>query len=136
MVSPYRQKQVILVRKDLKMRRGKEIAQSCHASLAAILNLGTFEHSYINGATELNIPVAPQFQDWLEDKFAKICVTVQSEEELLHYYSLAKAAKIPCSLILDEGLTEFGGIKTYTCAAIGPWTSDVIDPITKDLKLY
>ncbi len=135
-MSPYKQKQVILIRKDLKMRRGKEIAQSCHASLAAILNLGKFEQDLLDLNVQLSIPVAPQFQDWLQDKFAKICVTVQSEEELKHYYELARKANIPCSLILDEGLTEFGGVKTYTCAAIGPWTSDVIDPITGKLPLY
>ncbi len=132
MVSPYKQKQVILVRKDLKMRRGKEIAQSCHASLAALLNWGSFN----NEVDCFKLPINDEFKDWLLDKFAKICVTVQSEEELIHYYNLAKQAGIPCSLILDEGLTEFGGIKTYTCAAIGPWTSDVIDPITGKLPLY
>lgn len=131
-MSPYKQKQVILVRKDLKMRRGKEIAQSCHASLAALLNWGHFN----NENDCFKLPVNPEFQEWLQDKFAKICVTVNSKEELRKYYDMAVEAGIPCSLILDEGLTEFGGIKTYTCAAIGPWTSDVIDPITKDLKLY
>lgn len=134
-MSPYKQKQVILVRKDLKMRRGKEIAQSCHASLAALLNWGFYDRPKF-GQSAFVLPIEKQFQDWLEDKFAKICVTVQSEEELLHYYQLAKDAGIPCALILDEGLTEFGGVKTYTCAAIGPWTSDVIDPITGKLPLY
>ena len=131
-MSPYKQKQVILVRKDLKMRRGKEIAQSCHASLAALLNWGRFN----NENDCFHLPVNPEFRDWLLDKFAKICVTVQSEEELLHYYNQAKEAGIPCALILDEGLTEFNNVKTYTCAAIGPWTSDVIDPITGKLPLY
>ena len=114
------------------MRRGKEIAQSCHASLAALLNWGRFN----NENDCFHLPVNPEFRDWLLDKFAKICVTVQSEEELLHYYSQAKEAGIPCALILDEGLTEFNNVKTYTCAAIGPWTSDVIDPITVKLPLY
>ncbi len=118
------------------MRRGKEIAQSCHASLAALLNRGTYTHNEISGIDWLQIAVLPEFWDWLLDKFAKICVTVQSEEELLHYYSQAKEAGIPCALILDEGLTEFNNVKTYTCAAIGPWTSDVIDPITVKLPLY
>ena len=33
-------KQVIIIRKDLKMRRGKEIAQGSHASMAFLLNGG------------------------------------------------------------------------------------------------
>ncbi len=40
-----------------------------------------------------------------------------------------------CSLIIDAGLTEFGGVPTRTCIAIGPNWSDEIDEITGHLKL-
>lgn len=39
-------------------------------------------------------------------------------------------------LVIDEGLTEFNGVKTATAVAIGPNKSDLIDVLTKDLKLY
>ena len=36
-------KQVIVIRKDLNMRKGKMVAQGAHASMAAILNLARRE---------------------------------------------------------------------------------------------
>ena len=50
-------------------------------------------------------------------------------------YLQAKQDGIPCALIEDEGLTEFNGVKTKTCIAIGPWYADEIDQITGHLKL-
>ena len=46
-----------------------------------------------------------------------------------------KNAGLLCSLIQDAGLTEFDGVPTYTCCAIGPnWDEDV-NKITGHLKL-
>jgi PTH2 family peptidyl-tRNA hydrolase len=41
-----------------------------------------------------------------------------------------------CHLVQDAGLTEFGGVPTYTAVAIGPDYDDRIDPVTGDLELY
>ena len=38
-------------------------------------------------------------------------------------------------MIVDAGLTEFNGVPTKTCIAIGPANPDDIDEITKHLKL-
>jgi PTH2 family peptidyl-tRNA hydrolase len=50
-------------------------------------------------------------------------------------YNKALELNIPCALIEDNGLTEFKGIKTKTCCAIGPYISEEIDKITSHLKL-
>jgi PTH2 family peptidyl-tRNA hydrolase len=47
----------------------------------------------------------------------------------------ARAAGVECHLIQDNGTTEFGGVPTYTCLALGPDLAEKIDPLTKDLKL-
>lgn len=75
--------------------------------------------------------------DWEEGKegFIKIVVSVDSEQELLDLKKEADVSNIPNALILDNGLTEFGGIKTYTVLAIGPDQSEKIDNITGHLKL-
>jgi PTH2 family peptidyl-tRNA hydrolase len=39
-------------------------------------------------------------------------------------------------LITDRGLTEFGGVPTRTCLAVGPDYDDLIDPVTGGLELY
>lgn len=52
----------------------------------------------------------------------------------LDIYNKAKESGLNVHMITDEGLTEFNGISTNTCLAIGPDLASRIDPITKDLK--
>lgn len=111
--------QVIVVRKDLNMRKGKMIAQSCHASVKAVIEN---QHDY-------------RVKRWLSDAFTKICVSVDSEEELLTVYGKAKLADMICTIIEDSGLTEFHGVPTLTCCAIGPATKSELQDITGSLKL-
>ena len=115
-------KQVIVIRKDLNMRKGKMVAQGAHASMAAMLTFKIFLHP-------------PIIKNWLFGIFTKICVSVDSEEELLALYEKARECGILCSLIQDSGLTEFGGVPTYTAAAIGAAESSEVDKITGHLKL-
>ncbi len=125
-------KQVIVIRKDLKMRRGKQISQGCHASMKAILDRGGIKHPDSN---QLVIEMTPEMKEWLTGIFTKICVSVDSEQELLDIYKQAQDADLVCSLIQDVGLTEFGGVPTYTAVAIGPAKNEDIDKITGELKL-
>lgn len=122
-------KQVIVLRKDLNMRKGKMVAQGAHASMGAILRLG-----HRDGNT-LVIPLDERNEPWLTGRFKKICVSVNSEAELLAIHEKAKAAGLIASLILDAGLTEFGGVPTYTAVAVGPDRADRIDAITGELPL-
>lgn len=143
-------KQVIVIRSDLrnsnghKIRTGKLIAQGAHASMKAILDAmqiqGNFKYVASNGekgeATGyLKIQAGSAMNDWITGRFTKVCVSVDSEKELLEIYNKAKAAGLICALITDAGLTEFGGVPTKTCCAIGPEWSEDIDKITGHLKL-
>lgn len=122
-------KQVIVLRKDLNMRKGKMIAQGAHASVAAIL-----KGAQIRG-DELCIPLDERNEPWLCGRFKKIAVSVNSEQELLALYAKATEAGLITALIQDAGLTEFGGVPTYTAVAIGPDREDRIDPVTRTLAL-
>lgn len=117
-------KQVIVLRKDLNMRKGKMVAQGAHASMAVILEEQLKSHY-----------PTPAIAEWLNGSFTKICVSVSSEDELVQLYTEAKARGIPCSLIKDSGFTEFNGVPTLTAVAIGPDYPEVIDPLTKHLPL-
>lgn len=121
-------KQVIIVRKDLNINRGKQIAQACHASMAFLL-----DNIWDDGK---KIHLSVKQLAWAFGGQAKICCQVSSEEELLDVYNKAKAAKLEVHLITDSGKTYFDGVPTKTCLAIGPADSDEIDPITGHLKLY
>lgn len=123
-------KQVIVLRKDLNMRKGKMVAQGAHASMGAILAQMTRDGDRM--ILDLN---DQRLTPWITGQFKKICVSVNSEAELLAVYEQARSANIVCSLIQDSGLTEFGGVKTYTSVAVGPDLETVVNTITGNLPL-
>lgn len=119
------------MRKDLGMRKGKMIAQGAHACLRALIDLGEPDPA---GAT-FTFRMPPPLAAWLAGRFTKVCVSVDSEAALDAIVASALAANLPCALIVDAGVTEFHGVPTKTCCAIGPgWVADV-DAITGDLPL-
>ena len=129
-------KQVIILRRDLNMRKGKMCAQSAHASMKVILDM--MEVTTKDGGNidrTLTLSRHNPVQQWLEGKFAKIVVGCQDEKELFELYRKAKDKKIPCAMITDAGKTEFNGVPTKTAVAIGPWIDTEIDEITGELKL-
>jgi len=124
-----RVKQVIVMRKDLNMRKGKMIAQGAHASLKIFL-----DRKYVFFNLFLIMKMTKDMLAWIKGRFTKICVSVDSEGELLNIYQTASEVGIPVALIQDAGVTEFKE-PTYTCLAIGPAESKVIDRLTGHLKL-
>lgn len=136
-----------------KLRRGKEIAQSCHASIAFLTKkiqclLGVDRalpfipddpaEAYVSGFNAaidaLNMTTVEI--DWIDGIFTKVCLKVETEEGLLEIHRKAMEKGLQCNLITDRGLTEFGGVPTNTCLAIGPDEARKIDEVTGDLELY
>lgn len=141
-MSEQRPKQVIVVRKDLNMRKGKMAAQVAHASLKAVMDAAWRSTAGPDAMTKMptlslyGFPIGSPIQEWLDgDSFTKICVSVESEKDLDLLLANAQIAKIPCALIIDSGCTEFKGVPTKTCVAIGPDLPERIDPITGKLPL-
>jgi PTH2 family peptidyl-tRNA hydrolase len=129
-------KQVIVMRKDLNMRKGKMVAQGAHASMKFILDRGYYGQSELDHPEAFHSRItAPAIKSWINGLFTKVCVSVDSESELIEIYEKAKDAGLIASIITDAGLTEFNGVPTKTCIAIGPNWADEIDPVTNHLKL-
>jgi len=129
-------KQVIIIRKDLNMRKGKMVAQGAHSSEKVFFDMMSDPMGI--GAYILNLPdnqIGEDMITWIETNHKKITCSVTSEVELMDLYQEAKAAGLPCSYIWDDGLTEFKGVKTLTSVAIGPADAELINPLTKNLKL-
>ena len=110
-------KQIIVIRKDLKMGIGKMISHGCHASL---LSYKVADNSIKD--------------KWEKDGSKKVVLKVNSLEELKQIYKQVKKQKIPCSLIKDAGLTQLKS-GTITALGIGPVEEKKIDKITGKLKL-
>lgn len=112
-------KQVILVRKDLKMGTGKIAAQSAHASVAALEK------------TQQEHP--PWVEGWKEQGSQKVVLRVDSKKELLDWFEKLKK-KFPTALIKDAGRTQIAPNEP-TCVGVGPVPENEIDEFTKELKL-
>ncbi len=110
-------KQVIVVRADLKMGKGKIASQVAHASLCA----------YLKSDVKIR-------EEWLNTGAEKIVVKVTSKGELLEIYEKAKSLNLPCCLIKDSAKTQLKE-PDYTCVGIGPAREKEIDRVTGELKL-
>lgn len=113
-------KQVIILRSDLEMGKGKMVAQGAHASLMSYLE-----------AEKKDSGLA---KEWIEEGEKKIVLKVADEEALKKLYAAFSYKGIPCALVSDAGLTELPP-GTKTALGIGPWKSGGIDEFTKALKL-
>lgn len=121
------------MRKDLNMRKGKMIAQGAHASLKVFLDRGAPDGG--SEGERFAFTTTPAMAAWLGGRFTKVCVSVTSEAALDEIAAAARAAGLPCAVIVDAGKTEFGGVPTKTCLAIGPAWSDEVDAVTGALPL-
>lgn len=147
--SSYLAKQMIVMRRDLKMRKGKIAAQAGHACVEAVLMALARERrlDQVRLATAedgsptwvyLDSDGTPHtaLSDWFDAGVAKVCVYVDSEEALLDIADQGRGRGFAVALIRDAGLTEFHGEATYTCLAFEPLRAEDIDPITGELPLY
>lgn len=126
-------KQVIVVRKDLNMRKGKIASQAAHASMAFITR--RLDPNCCNHPNASTVRFSKIEQEWLDNSYTKIVVSVDSEDELRSIYDAAVEAGITSHLVVDSGRTEFHGQATVTCAAFGPDLVEKLDPITGKLSM-
>ena len=144
-MSSYKSKQMIVMRRDLKMRKGKIAAQAGHACVEATLmalaregRLGevrvTPDQSWVYLEDEGTR--ATPLSDWFDAGVAKVCVYVDSEEELFDLAVRGRELGFAVALVRDAGHTEFHGEPTYTCLAFEPLAAEQIDPLTGELPLY
>jgi len=113
-------KQVIAVRRDLDMGKGKIAVQVAHAAVSA--------------AEEARKNFTEWWEMWLREGQCKVAVRVDSEEEILRLERKSKELRLPSALISDRGLTQVEP-GTVTCLGIGPAPSSVIDALTGNLNL-
>ena len=112
---PY--KQVILVREDLNLPKGKLSAQVAHAAVDAS-----------SKSDKKNIDL------WKKGGGKKVVLKVNDEKELFKYKQMAEDNGLKTALINDAGHTvvEPG---TITCLGIGPDLEEKIDSVTGKLKM-
>ena len=139
----YKSKMMIVMRRDLKMRKGKIAAQAGHACVEAVLmalrkegRTDDFEMTPDGLALKKTDKPSSPLSDWFAYGCAKICVYVDSEEALLEIAENAQEKGVIASVITDAGMTEFHGVPTKTCLALEPLPADLADELTGTLPLY
>ncbi|MDK6027796.1 peptidyl-tRNA hydrolase Pth2 [Ignisphaera sp. 4213-co] len=115
-------KQVIVVRTDIKMGKGKLATQVAHAAVEAVFQC--LEKKTC--VDMLNV--------WRRQGQKKIVVKVKSLEELLQIKKMAEEMGINTVIIADAGLTQLEP-GTITALGLGPAPAELIDKITGNLPL-
>ncbi|HEY7226689.1 MAG TPA: peptidyl-tRNA hydrolase Pth2 [Nitrososphaeraceae archaeon] len=113
-------KQVIVVRKDLRMGTGKIASQVGHAAVLGVEKSRKLNKTWL--------------RNWVNEGQPKIVVKVNSLQELLQVHNDAEKLMIPLVIVQDRGLTQIA-TGTVTCIGIGPAPSNIIDKVTSELKL-
>jgi PTH2 family peptidyl-tRNA hydrolase len=139
----YKAKMMIVMRRDLKMRKGKIAAQAGHACIEAILmalrkedRMNDFELTADGMTLKNEGREATPLSDWFAYGCAKVCVYVDSEEALCGIAEKAREMGILAAVITDAGMTEFHGVPTKTCLALEPLPTEIADALTGALPLY
>lgn len=121
-------KMVIVINRGFepKLRRGKEIAQACHAAIGAYKQAAT---SF--GAMERDKILT----GWQDSGSKKVTVHVNSEEALQALAAECVKHKLNHYLVKDAASTELK-VPSFTALAIGPDTEERVNLVSKGLPLY
>ena len=108
----------LLVRKDLKMGKGKIGAQCGHAVQELIMTCPK--------------PILDAYRR--NQVYAKICLQIQDEAQMDHIETMCKALGVHHHKVVDLGKTQVAP-NTPTVLGIGPVLKSTIVDIVTDLKL-
>lgn len=141
----YKSKQMIVMRRDLHMRKGKIAAQAGHAcveaTLLALAREGRLDQVRVAPAQNWvyleddGTPETPLTR-WFDAGVAKVCVYVDGEDALVDLARRGRELGFAVALVRDAGYTEFHGEPTFTCLAFEPLAPEQIDPLTGELPLF
>lgn len=109
------------------------VAQGSHASISFLSE--KLRNGIQSDSAECGVKLSEVERAWILGSFFKICLGVDNEAQLLDIKRKAEEAGLEVNLITDQGHTEFKGVPTNTCLAIGPDYAEKIDLITGNLKL-
>lgn len=154
-------KQIIIVRKDLNMSKGKMSAQVAHASMAFLTNIikkSTYKLSNIIDNDECDYLYYSYlceffidkhlFDYWICGSFTKVILEAKNKYQLEKVYTIANELglkegidyfpiKDNCYTELEpEEVDENGVGRTLTCVGFIPLNDEIANKISKKYQLY
>jgi len=115
-----RYKQVLVVRSDLKMGKGKIAVQCSHAAVSA--------------SEEARKSSLDWWRTWMHEGQSKVAVKVSGLSPILDLERRSRENGLPFYVVRDMGLTQVEP-GTVTCIGIGPGPVVRVDLLTGDLPL-
>ncbi len=119
-MEEFEYKQVIAVRRDLDMGKGKIAVQVAHAAVSASEDARKRSRDW--------------WEAWMNEGQCKVAVRVDSVDEILELNRKARELHLPSAIITDRGLTQVEP-GTVTCLGVGPAPSSLVDSLTGSLSL-
>ena len=113
-------KMAILIRSDIKMSKGKVLAQVSHVVVKATIKAYT---------------TSTLFYKWQNDGEKIVILKVSNEKTLDTIINIAERKNIKNGVVIDAGLTEVSP-GTKTVGFIGPDCDYKVDKLVRQLKLY
>ena len=109
-----------IVRKDLKISKGKLCSQVAHAAVLAV--------------EKAKLQYPDWYRNWIEEGQRKVILKASSLKELNNLKKRAGQMELPYALVRDKGLTEVPP-NTVTCIGIGPAPKSILNKLTRNLPL-
>ena len=152
-------KQIIIVRKDLNMSKGKMAAQVAHASMAFLTNIirkctYTLQEGEADDDTRYNSYLCKflidkeLYHNWIQGSFTKVILEAKNKYQLEKVYTIANELgfkegvhyfpiKDNCYTELEpEEVDENGVGRTLTCVGFIPLNDEIANKISKKYQLY
>lgn len=123
-------KQVIVVRKDLKMRRSQLAAIVSHASSKFLT-----ENNESNRGDELHVKLSKQEAEWLQESSMPIVLGANSQDALNDLILRAELLNINVNTSMKRP-TKPGDEEVLLCASFGPDEEEIINQVTGNLKPF
>ena len=121
-------KQVIVVRKDLRLKRGKIASLAAHAAMQFIIDNNESERP-----DELQVKLSQQEIQWLKSSSTKDIVGIDSHDALSSLVLRAELNGVNVYSVFDKSCKP-DEIPQLLCAAFGPDEEDQIAEIIGSLK--
>ena len=111
-------KMYIVIRKDLKLPKGKMAVQAAHAAVGLAMKMKETQ----------------EYKEWFNSGQGKVAVYADDEKHLLQLMQKSKDSGFKTYLVTDAGKTVVAP-GTKTCFALGPDDEKKLEPLMGELKL-
>jgi len=135
-------KQVFIINKDLKMRKGKIAVQVAHGEVKYMEIMGDYNNLTIIDDKESRM--ITNYNNWMKDNLMKKIVLKATQEEMLLLIGIMenrqsvlnedKRLKIWFDIVFDKGLTQVP-VDSMTCIVVEPLDEEMADHYFEHLKL-